>query len=118
MTSSWFLIQTILLVVQKHGNRCRQTATNASRRRFAADIQFKTKADGKVVLKDGVEYLQVNNIKAQIQFGGSNIKISDKDDRRGLLSEYPCLIIFRGPHSGIQTPDRYYLVVRYMLFIT
>jgi hypothetical protein len=60
-----------------------------------------------VVIKDGVEYLQVNKIKARIQIGGSSIKISDKDDRRGLLSEYPCLIMFRGTHSGIQTPHRY-----------
>jgi len=70
-------------------------------------VQGKAKVDGKVTIKDGVEYLQVNNIKVQIQFGGSSIKISDKDDKRGLLSEYPCLIMFRGPHSGIQTPDRY-----------
>jgi hypothetical protein len=70
-------------------------------------VRFKTKADGKVIIKDGVEYLQLNTIKAQIQIGGSSIKISDKDDRRGLLSEYPFLIMFRDPHSGIQTPDRY-----------
>jgi hypothetical protein len=70
-------------------------------------VQFKTKADGKVIIKDGVDYLQVNTIKAQIQVGDSSIKISDKDDKRGLLSEYPCLIMFRDPHSGIQTPVRY-----------
>ena len=97
----------ILLVVQIHGNRCRQAATNASLGCFAADVHFKTKADGKVILKDGVEYLQVNTIKAQIQVGDSSVKISDRDDKRGLLSEYPCLIMFRDPHSGIQTPYRY-----------
>jgi hypothetical protein len=51
------------------------------------DVQGKAKVDGKVTIKDGVEYLQVNNIKVQIQFGGSSIKISDKDDKRGLLNE-------------------------------
>jgi len=97
----------ILLVVQIHGNRCRQAATDAPRGSFAADVQVKTKADGKVIMKDGVEYLQVNTIKAHIQIGDSSVKINDKDDRRGLLSEYPCLIMFRDPNSGIQTPDRY-----------
>jgi hypothetical protein len=70
-------------------------------------VQVKTKADGKVIIKDGVEYLEVNTIKAQIQIGDSSVKISEKDDRRGLLSEYPWLIIFRDPNSGIQTLDRY-----------
>jgi hypothetical protein len=64
-------------------------------------VQFKSKADGKVITKDGVEYLQVNTIKAQIRVGDSSVKINDKDDKRGLLSEYPCLIKFRDPHSGI-----------------
>jgi hypothetical protein len=71
-------------------------------------LRFKTKADGKVIIKNGVEYLEVNTIKAQIQIGDSSIKISDKDDRRGLLSEYPCLIMFRDRHSGIQISDRYF----------
>jgi hypothetical protein len=56
-------------------------------------VQFKTKADGKVIIKDAAEYVQVNTIKAQIQVGDSSIKISDNDDRRGLLSEYPCLTL-------------------------
>jgi len=102
-----YVAAIILLVVQIHGNRCRQAATNASRRCFAADVQFKTKADGKVIIKDEVEYVQVNKIKAQIQVGDSSIKITDNDERRELLSEYPCLITFRDPHSWIQTPDRY-----------
>ena len=54
-------------------------------------MRFKTKIDGKVMTNDGVEYLQVKNIKTEIQVGDSSVKIADKDDSRGLLSEYPCL---------------------------
>jgi uncharacterized protein YeeX (DUF496 family) len=57
-------------------------------------VQFKAKADGKVIIKDEVEYVQVNKIKAQIQVGDSSIKIIDNDERRELLSEYLCLIMF------------------------
>lgn len=50
-------------------------------------MEFEAKGDGKVTIKDGVEYLQVHSIKAHIQFGDSSIKISDKDDKSGLMSE-------------------------------
>jgi hypothetical protein len=65
-------------------------------------VQVRAKAEGKVMTKDGVEYLQVGKIKTQIQVGGSSIKVSDKDDTRGLLSEYRYLIVFSDPIPGFE----------------
>ncbi|GFG36375.1 hypothetical protein Cfor_06094 [Coptotermes formosanus] len=51
------------------------------------DVHVEAKGDGKVITKEGVEYLQVNKIQTKIQVGDSGVKISDKDDKRGLLNE-------------------------------
>jgi hypothetical protein len=46
------------------------------------------KGDGKVVTRNGEEYLEVNNVKTKILVGDSNVKVSVKDDRSGRLSKY------------------------------
>jgi hypothetical protein len=61
-------------------------------------VQVDAKGDGKVMTKNGVEYLQVNSIKTKIRVGDSNIKVNAKDDKTGLLSEYSCFAMFSGPH--------------------
>jgi hypothetical protein len=51
------------------------------------------KGDGKVVTRNGEEYLEVNSFKTKIRVGDSNVKVTVKDDRSGALSEYislPC----------------------------
>jgi hypothetical protein len=69
---------------------------------IAADVHVEAKGDGKVITKEGVEYLQVNKIQTKIQVGDSGVKISDKDDKRGLLSEYQYLLMCRDPIPGLE----------------
>jgi hypothetical protein len=57
---------------------------------FAADVKVDVKGDGKVVTRNGEEYLEVNNVKTKIRVGDSSVKVNAKDDRNGRLSEYKC----------------------------
>lgn len=51
------------------------------------DVKVDVKGDGKVVKRNGEEYLEVNNVKTKIRVGDSSVKINAKDDRNGRLSE-------------------------------
>jgi hypothetical protein len=53
-------------------------------------VKVDVKGDGKVVTRNGEEYLEVNNVKTKIRVGDSSVKINAKDDRNGRLCEYKC----------------------------